>query len=132
MTWEQAQQDFADGLLTKTGLVYAYFACRMPKGAKRRIHGSQVYQELGISKTTYYRAIATLVEAGRLTVEDDQMTIGIPASSKNETPVPNLGIESQIWENRSPELAPCKDSSDPTDLLQISYRSLSLRPAPHP
>ena len=61
VTLDQAKQDYKDGLLTATGLVYYAIAILRPIGQKLRINKANNFAErLGIDKATFYRALSKL------------------------------------------------------------------------
>ncbi|MBD2075506.1 hypothetical protein H6F86_16705 [Phormidium sp. FACHB-592] len=87
MTFQQALEDFRDGLITPRGILYYSVATTRKKGFKRRIPDIQEFCALvGISVATYYRALGYLKGKNRLDMDSvGGMQLWIPTEEKLET-----------------------------------------------
>jgi hypothetical protein len=146
MTIQDAIEQYSKGCITAIGLVNFYFQIELKHGWKKRYNPKDIYTTLGISKATFYRAIAKLqVEGyisfevhGEITVTNTCLRNEIKVSDlrqqsqvqddslKFKTTVSDLRQQSQVCDNKTPEPLSGKDSSNAPDLYiyssQISYR----------
>jgi hypothetical protein len=116
------------------------------------LHQREISQELGIPRTSFYRAIEKLSQEGLIDWEaPNGLVVCLKPSQKWES-VPEMGLQSQKWEsvpemglqsqkwdsnpkngtpspkngtNTSPKTAFSKDSSPSSDSYQIFIKSLS-------
>lgn len=78
VTWEQAVQDYQDGILTPRGLIYCYFVVNFRPGTETQVDVDQLCGLLELGTATYYRAVGALKGKGRLNIRRGQMRVGIP------------------------------------------------------
>jgi len=143
VTLDQAKQDYQDGLLTATGLVYYAIAILRPIGQKLRIKDIRNFvSDLGINKATFYRAISKLKLKDLLDWDATEgldvwasLSKGIASLPSSEVPPSTQESEtlavtgqSQVGDCDGSKLALCKGSEaspDITDIYQIFLISLS-------
>lgn len=143
MTLQDAIQQYNDGCITGIGLVNLFFQIELKHGWKKRYTPQDIYTKLGISKATFYRAIAKLQTLGYITFEvHGEITItntnGNQAESLNvDKPVSDLrqpvsdlrqksqtcDNQSQTCDNQTPKPAPELTSSNSPDYIHISSQS---------
>ncbi len=155
VTLDRAKQDYQDGLLTATGLVYYAVAILRPPGQKLRVK-KDFANQLGIDKCTFYRALSKLklknqvewqpTEGLDLWIPLNNGVISISHSKFTQTTIQpetdtalrllqsgdsQLQIgdsQLQIGDNRASKPSLCKgsrDSPDITDTYQIFLSSLT-------
>jgi len=81
VTWEQAVQDYEDGILTPRGLIYCYFVTHLKPGTEIQVDVDELCGLLRLGTATYYRAVGALKGKGRLNIRRGQMRVGIPVIS---------------------------------------------------
>lgn len=94
LTWEQAQVDYQDGILTTRGLIFAFFSTRLKPGSELVVDVDSLCQQLNIHSATYYRAIGALQACHRLEINKGKMVVAMPES-------PTLPDVSQTCESDS-------------------------------
>ncbi|MBD2006476.1 MULTISPECIES: hypothetical protein [Cyanophyceae] len=83
LSLEKAKQDYRDGIITATGLVYYTVGIYRKPGQKLRVCDIDVFcKEMGISRAAFYKAISKLKVKGRLNWEAVAgLDLWIPASN---------------------------------------------------
>ncbi|UAJ74595.1 hypothetical protein IQE94_18180 (plasmid) [Synechocystis sp. PCC 7339] len=108
LTTDTAAELLAAKLPRSSWELWTWITTLDPFGDRRvRITWEIAKEAIGISRTTFYRALAQLTNAGLLVSE---RVFGFWISPKNGNPVPEIEIESQKWE-----------STIYTDLQTFSY-----------
>lgn len=106
VTWKQAMQDYADGILTPRGLIYCYFVIRLRPGTETQVDVDELCELLELGTATYYRAIGALKQKGRLNIRRGQMRVGIPeiGSLSAQSQSRELDYQSREFDSQSREL----------------------------
>lgn len=144
ITLQDAIEQYKAGCITAIGLVNFYFQIELKQGWKKRYNPKDIYTQLGISKATFYRAIAKLqVEGyisfevhGEITVTNTSLRSEIKVSDLSQesqtqdkslklaTKISNVRQKSQTCDNQSPEPAPDKALDNPPYYSSNSYQIL--------
>jgi len=101
LTWEQALQDYEDGLITHRGLVYYSVAT---KAKRLKVNVAAYCKELNIHKATYYRSIGALEARKRLYADaPDGMILSMPDLENEDQEAESFTVsgESQLSDNPS-------------------------------
>ncbi|MBD1857969.1 hypothetical protein Q2T42_21885 [Leptolyngbya boryana CZ1] len=117
-------RDYQAGLLTPAGAIFYLIAASRRIGQSIRVSISQICRQLDLSRATYYRAIGTLAEQGRLRISaPDEMELSIPISTTEGVP-DYIFLEelSQICDNLSQN---CDRNSQICDNLSQNCDNLS-------
>jgi len=77
MTLSDAIAQYKAKLITATALVYYYIRIKRATGWKITLHEESVSKELGIRKSTFYKAIAKLLEKGLIQTEKSKVVITV-------------------------------------------------------
>jgi hypothetical protein len=139
LTWEQARQDYEDGLLTPRGLIYYSVACRTKR---LKVNVPTYCKELKLHQSTYYRAIGALKARKRLNIEaPDGIVMELP-DAENEAPEAEsftVSALSQSCETSRASAKPlaaerepsqsCESNSQQSENLSQSCESQNLKPA---
>ena len=116
LTWEQALQDYEDGLITHRGLVYYSVAT---KAKRLKVNVAAYCKELNIHKATYYRSIGALEARKRLYADaPDGMILSMPDLENEDQEAESFTVsgESQLSDNPSqlsdnPKMKPAQEAS---------------------
>jgi len=142
LTLEEAIAQYDKNWITATALLYYYLKIRLKPGWKITLHQREITKELGIPKSSFYRAIENLGKEGLIHWEapngvvitlsknkshewDSIPTDETPSptnetpSPTNETPSPTNGTETPL------KPIPSKESGNLSDSYQIFINSLS-------
>ena len=135
MTLEDAISEHKDGIITAKGLIYYAVKTTRADGYKMRIKDVSAFcKQLGINRSTFYRAVSDLKTIRRLEWEaPNDLNLWAPKSgtvvifpSQKEKVLQSCDTESPICDTESPicDTEPPKslsdgNSSDPPDLIQI-------------
>ena len=137
ITLEDAIVHYQKGWITATALLYYYLKIRLAPGWKITLHQKEITEKLGISKTSFYRAIENLSKEGLIDWEaPNGIVISVPQtglsstngtlSSTNGTLSSTNGTLSSTNGTNTPSKSLSeKDFSDPSDYYQINNISLS-------
>jgi hypothetical protein len=127
MTLSEAIDHYQKGWITATALLYYYLKIRLKKGWKVTLHQREIKKQLGIPKSSFYRAIENLSKeglinweapnglvvrlAGHHEIESDEET---PSSSPCQQ---DESIESHEWDKSSTDEtnSPTDETNSPTD-----------------
>jgi hypothetical protein len=150
LSLEKAKQDYKDGIITATGLVYYTVGIYRVPGQKFRVKDiDQFCEDIGISRAAFYIAISKLKLKGRLNWESvSGMDLWIPTSNVVEmqsgqelstnveslsTNVESLSTfvetQSTYVDNNQLESLLNNDSSNPSDISQISLNQHQIKAA---
>jgi hypothetical protein len=128
MTSEMARWGFEHGMNTVKGYLYYLIKSSRKDGHKFRVKSVKAFcEELGISTSAYYKAIAELKAEGLIDFEvHGSMDLWIPEKIvyfDERKKVQNNGHLSTIVDTQTPKALSENDSGDPSDLLQSSINS---------
>ncbi|QFS50622.1 hypothetical protein [Nostoc sphaeroides] len=124
MTLSDAIAQYKAELITATSLVYYYIRIKRAAGWKIALCEKTVTEELGIKKSTFYKAIAKLLEKGLIQTEKSKVIITVlDLSPQSIDPSPqSIDLSLQTVENESLESLPQACCSDCPNLLIDSYQ----------
>ena len=89
MTLADAINDYKQGLISATALMYYYCKITIKPGWKQTLHQQEISKKLGISKAAFYKSIARLKEKDLIDFETPNgVVVSIPAKS---TECPTVG-----------------------------------------
>jgi hypothetical protein len=134
ITLEEAKNLYKSGILTSKGLIYSYLRIHQAPGWKRHYTPREIWEELEISKSSFYKAIADLENARLIKFETPNgIEIEIVSDPGNESEIVDsqseiVDSQSKIVENKSPKPAHSKEKGDSPDYIkldQIDPKSLS-------
>jgi hypothetical protein len=120
MILEEAIEHYQKGWITATALLYYYLRIRLKKGWKVTLHQGEIKKQLGIPKTSFYRAIENLSKEGLINWEAPnglvveladhyELDRGEEASLLSSSQQNEL-IESHEWDN-----SPTNGTESPTN-----------------
>ena len=132
LSLEKAKQDYKDGIITATGLVYYTVGIYRAPGHKLRVKDiDQFCQQIGINRSAFYKAISKLKTKGRLNWEAiGGVDLWIPTSNvveiqSGQEVSPNGECLSPNGDEKFSEPLTDGDSGNSPDFLQISSNSFS-------
>ncbi len=145
MTLADAINDYKQGLISATTLLYYYCKITIKPGWKQTLHQQEISKKLGISKPAFYKSIARLKEKNLIDFETPNgVVVSIPGESTDCPIIGQIGDSSgqiidssgqivdssgqigdssgQIGDSKNPKPASNKASSDSPDLYSDSYQ----------
>lgn len=96
LTLADAIAQYEARLITATALVYYYIRVKRAAGWKITLHEESVSKELGIKKSTFYKAIAKLLEKGLIQTEKSKVVITVLDLTPQSTDSSPQFVESSL------------------------------------
>ncbi|MGB3493893.1 MAG: hypothetical protein WBA57_14280 [Elainellaceae cyanobacterium] len=143
LTVGDLRQLYDSCLIPAPAYLYLYLKVTRKDGWRLRVKNvSQFCKEIGMKRSTFYKAKAKLIDAGLICEEiigsldlwvsplETGVTFGDSVSHMLDTESRMLDTESHMRDTHPPQKQSEQESCNSTDLSQISYRSFSLAHPP--
>jgi hypothetical protein len=120
MTLNDALDHYQKGWITATALLYYYLKIRLKKGWKVTLHQREIKKQLGIPKTSFYRAIENLGKEGLINWEAPnglvvELADDNEIDGNEETPPPSSSQQDELIESHEWNSSPTNGTGSPTN-----------------